>query len=52
MTQPVLVERRGFIQVITINRPDARNALDGATGGRSRPPPTNSTPTPISGWAC
>jgi enoyl-CoA hydratase len=32
MTEPVLVERRGFTQVITINRPDARNALDGATG--------------------
>jgi enoyl-CoA hydratase len=32
MTDPVLVQRRGFTQVITINRPDARNALDGATG--------------------
>ncbi|MCF6743783.1 crotonase/enoyl-CoA hydratase family protein [Blastococcus sp. KM273128] len=28
--QSVLVERRGAVQVITINRPEARNALDGA----------------------
>ncbi|MCF6508305.1 crotonase/enoyl-CoA hydratase family protein [Blastococcus sp. MG754426] len=27
--QSVLVERRGAVQVITINRPEARNALDG-----------------------
>jgi enoyl-CoA hydratase len=30
MAEPVLVERRGFIQVITINRPEVKNALDGA----------------------
>ena len=30
MAEPVLVERRGHVQVITINRPEARNALDGA----------------------
>jgi enoyl-CoA hydratase len=30
MTEPVLVERRGPVQVITINRPEVRNALDGA----------------------
>ncbi|MFT4265271.1 MAG: crotonase/enoyl-CoA hydratase family protein [Nocardioides sp.] len=30
-TDSVLVERRDRIQVITINRPEARNALDGAT---------------------
>jgi enoyl-CoA hydratase len=30
MTEPVAVERRGHILVITINRPEARNALDGA----------------------
>jgi len=30
MAAPVLVERRGHVQVITINRPEARNALDGA----------------------
>jgi enoyl-CoA hydratase len=28
--QPVLVERRGAVQVITINRPQAKNALDAA----------------------
>ena len=28
----VLVERRGAVQVITINRPEARNALDAAVG--------------------
>jgi enoyl-CoA hydratase len=30
MADPVVVERRGRVQVITINRPEARNALDGA----------------------
>ncbi|SFO71130.1 enoyl-CoA hydratase [Geodermatophilus dictyosporus] len=30
VTEPVLVERRGAVQVITINRPEAKNALDGA----------------------
>jgi enoyl-CoA hydratase len=30
MAEPVLVERRGHVQIITINRPEARNALDGA----------------------
>jgi enoyl-CoA hydratase len=30
MTEQVLVERRGFTQVITINRPEVKNALDGA----------------------
>jgi enoyl-CoA hydratase len=30
MTGPVVVERRGHVQVITISRPEARNALDGA----------------------
>jgi enoyl-CoA hydratase len=29
MAAPVLIERRGHVQVITINRPEARNALDG-----------------------
>ncbi|WP_104523956.1 crotonase/enoyl-CoA hydratase family protein [Blastococcus atacamensis] len=28
--QPVLVERRGAVQIVTINRPKARNALDAA----------------------
>jgi enoyl-CoA hydratase len=28
--EAVLVERRGAVQVVTINRPDARNALDAA----------------------
>src|SRR3712207_6502480 len=30
MTEPVLVQRRGAVQVITINRPQAKNALDAA----------------------
>jgi enoyl-CoA hydratase len=30
MTSPVLVERRDCVLVITINRPEVRNALDGA----------------------
>jgi enoyl-CoA hydratase len=30
MAASVLVERRGFAQVITINRPEVKNALDGA----------------------
>lgn len=31
MTESVLVERQGSVQVITINRPEAKNALDGVT---------------------
>jgi enoyl-CoA hydratase len=30
MTEPVITERRGHVLVITINRPQAKNALDGA----------------------
>ena len=30
----VLVERRGGVQVITLNRPEAKNALDGATAAQ------------------
>jgi enoyl-CoA hydratase len=30
MAESVAVERRGFTQVITINRPEVKNALDGA----------------------
>ena len=30
MSDEVLVERRGAVQVITINRPEARNAINGA----------------------
>jgi enoyl-CoA hydratase len=30
MPEPVTVERRGHVQVITINRPEVRNALNGA----------------------
>jgi len=30
MTDEVLVERRGAVQVITINRPEAKNAINGA----------------------
>ena len=32
----VLVERRGAVQVITINRPEARNALNGAVAAGIR----------------
>jgi hypothetical protein len=31
------VERRDGVQIITINRPDARNALDKASGGGTEP---------------
>ncbi|MGN2635360.1 crotonase/enoyl-CoA hydratase family protein [Nocardia takedensis] len=31
MTEPVLVEQRGAITVLTVNRPEARNAVDLAT---------------------
>ncbi|MCD4533014.1 crotonase/enoyl-CoA hydratase family protein [Nocardioides sp. cx-169] len=34
MTEPVLVERRDGVVVITINRPEARNAVDGETARR------------------
>ncbi len=34
MTDEVLVERRGAVQVITINRPAAKNALDAAVARR------------------
>ena len=30
MTEPVTVERRGRVLVITITRPEVRNALNGA----------------------
>src|SRR5260370_24450289 len=31
VTESVVVERRGFTQLITINRPEVKNAVDGAT---------------------
>jgi enoyl-CoA hydratase len=34
MSEPVLVERRDGVQVVTINRPEARNALDRAVAER------------------
>ena len=34
MADEVLVERRGAVQVITINRPEAKNALNEAVGFR------------------
>ena len=34
MPDEVLVERRGAVQVVTINRPQARNALDAAVARR------------------
>ncbi|HYB47125.1 MAG TPA: crotonase/enoyl-CoA hydratase family protein [Streptosporangiaceae bacterium] len=36
MSNEVLVERRGAVQVIVINRPEARNALNGAVAGGIR----------------
>ena len=36
MSGEVLVERSGAVQVITINRPEARNALNGAVAARIR----------------
>jgi enoyl-CoA hydratase len=36
MSDEVLVERRGAVQVITINRPQARNALNGAVAAGIR----------------
>jgi enoyl-CoA hydratase len=36
MSDEVLVERRGAVQVITINRPEARNALNGAVAAGIR----------------
>jgi enoyl-CoA hydratase len=36
MSDEVLVERRGTVQVITINRPEARNALNGAVAAGIR----------------
>jgi enoyl-CoA hydratase len=31
MAESVIVERRGFTQLVTINRPEVKNAVDGAT---------------------
>ncbi len=36
MSDEVLVERHGAVQVITINRPQARNALNGAVAAGIR----------------
>jgi len=36
MSDEVLVERHGAVQVITINRPEARNALNGAVAAGVR----------------
>ena len=36
MSNEVLVERRGAVQVIVINRPEARNALNGAVAAGIR----------------
>ncbi|WP_417232484.1 crotonase/enoyl-CoA hydratase family protein, partial [Brevundimonas sp.] len=32
MTDTVLIERRGAVTIVTLNRPDRRNAVDPATG--------------------
>src|SRR6202000_2504729 len=36
MSDELLVERRGAVQVITINRPEAKNALNGAVAASIR----------------
>lgn len=36
MAEPVLVERRGNVLVITITRPEARNAVNGAVSAGRR----------------
>jgi 1,4-dihydroxy-2-naphthoyl-CoA synthase len=36
MSEELLVQRRGAVQVITVNRPEARNALDGAVAAGIR----------------
>ena len=37
MSDSVLVERRGAVQVITINRPQARNAVNAANSQERNP---------------
>jgi enoyl-CoA hydratase/carnithine racemase len=46
MAEEVLTERRDNVLVVTINRPDAKNAVNEA----SRTPWTSSTATTTSGW--
>ena len=45
MSDEVLVERRGAVQVITINRPQAKNALTSRSPRASPRPSTSSTPS-------
>lgn len=46
MTDEVLVERDDAVLVITMNRPQARNAANGALARGSRRHWTSSTPMP------
>ena len=47
-----LVERRGHVLIVTMNRPEARNALTGPMMAGMRGPGTRSTATRASGPAC
>ena len=58
MSDEVLVERHGAVQVITINRPEARNALNGAVAdpgrglcGITQTPPRKPMIGAAEGWA-
>jgi len=52
MSDEVLVERRGAVQVIVINRPAARNALNLAVRQESGTRSTNSTRTTTCAPGC
>ena len=46
MADEVLRERRGHVEILTINRPEARNAINGAVTLGSRRPSTTWSRTP------
>ena len=47
-----LVERRGHVLIVTMNRPEVRNALSGPMMALMRQAWDRWTPTPGSGSAC
>ena len=47
----LLRERQGHIEILTINRPEARNAINGAVSRGSPPPSTSWRPTTTAGWS-
>ena len=52
MADEVLRERRGNVEILTINRPEARNAINGAVSrGHGRLPWTSWPRTPTAGWS-